>query len=243
PVSEVYATLNASILRTAVLILLGLAASIVASLAFARSMVRPIAVLQEGAQRIGAGDLEQKIEVHTGDELEALADQFNRMTGQLRESYAGLEHKVDERTRELKNSLDQQTAISEILRVISSSPGDVKPMLEAVAERALRLCDAKQSGIFLVERESLRFAAGYGSMRHPEEGNRLALNRSLVVGRATIDGETIHHADVVPLLDTEYPEARAPQQHYGFRAILCVPLMREARAIGAITLWRNEARA
>src|SRR5438477_4562524 len=157
PVSEVYATLNASILRTGLLILLGLAASVVASLAFARSMVRPIAVLQEGAQRIGAGDHEQKVDIHTGDELEALADQFNRMTGKLRESYAGLEHKVEERTCELKNSLDQQTAISEILRVLSRSPGDVRPMLNAVAERALKLCDAAESGIFLVDGDTLRF--------------------------------------------------------------------------------------
>jgi signal transduction histidine kinase len=243
PVSEVYATLNASILRTGLLILLGLAASIVASLAFARSMVRPIAVLQEGAQRIGAGDLEQKIEIHTGDELEALANQFNRMTGKLRESYAGLEHKVEERTHELKDSLDQQTAISEILRVISSSPGDVRPMLNAVAERALKLCDAAESGIFLVEGDVLRFAAGAGSMSIPEENDRFALGRGLVVGRATIDRVTIHHPDIVPLLETEYPDARVNQQKYGFRALLAVPLMREDRAIGAIALWRTEARA
>ena len=65
-------------------------------------MVRPISALHEGAQRIGAGDLDQKIDVRTGDELEALAGQFNRMTEQLRESYAGLERKVEERTAELQ---------------------------------------------------------------------------------------------------------------------------------------------
>jgi signal transduction histidine kinase len=243
PVSEVYATLNASILRTGLLILLGLAASVIASLAFARSMVRPIGVLQEGAQRIGAGDLEQKIEVHTGDELEALANQFNRMTGKLRESYAGLERKVAERTHELQNSLEQQTAISEILRVISSSPGDVRPMLNAVAERALKLCDAAESGIFLVEGDVLRFAAGVGGMSIPEENDCFPLSRGLVVGRATIDRMTIHHPDIVPLLETEYPDARVNQQKYGFRALLAVPLMREDRAIGAIALWRTEARA
>ena len=53
--------------------------------------------------------------MHTGDELEALADRFNRMTVQLRESYAGLERKVDERTSELKEALDQQTAIADVL--------------------------------------------------------------------------------------------------------------------------------
>ncbi len=70
----------------------------------------------------------------------------------------------------------------------------------------------------------------------------LPLSRGLVVGRAVIDRETIHHADIVPLLDTEYPDAQLPQQKFGFRALLGVPLMREDRAIGAIALWRMEAR-
>ena len=98
PVAEVYRKLNASILRTGLLLLAGLVISAFGALALARGMVRPIRTLDEGARRIGAGDLDQKIEIHTGDELEGLADQFNRMTAQLRESYAGLERKVDERT-------------------------------------------------------------------------------------------------------------------------------------------------
>ena len=101
--------------------------SAIGALWLARGMVRPIRTLDEGARRIGAGELDQQIVVRTGDELEGLADQFNRMTAQLRESYAGLERKVDERTRELTSSLEQQTAISEILRVISGSPTDVQP--------------------------------------------------------------------------------------------------------------------
>jgi signal transduction histidine kinase len=242
PVSEVYATLNASILRTGLLILLGLAASVVASLAFARSMVRPIAVLQEGAQRIGAGDLEQKIEVHTGDELEALANQFNRMTGKLRESYAGLEHKVEERTHELKNSLDQQTAISEILRIISSSPGDVRPMLNAVAERALKLCDAAESTIVLVEGDALKFAAGFGTTPTLQEGETIPLSRGSVTGRAVIDRTLIHMADLEQAPAEDFPLARELQKRIGHHAILSVPLMRKDRAIGAIALWRMEAR-
>jgi HAMP domain-containing protein len=75
PVTEVYATLDASILRTALLLLAGFVISALAALALARSMVRPIRTLQEGAQKIGAGELEQRIDVRTGDELEALAGQ------------------------------------------------------------------------------------------------------------------------------------------------------------------------
>jgi signal transduction histidine kinase len=101
PVSEVYGTLHASILRTAGLLVAGLVLSALVALALARGMVRPIRRLEDGARRIGGGDLGQSIEVHTGDELEALAGQFNRMTVQLRESYADLERKVAERTLEL----------------------------------------------------------------------------------------------------------------------------------------------
>ena len=132
PMSEVNAKLEASIARAALLLLAGVVLSAFGALALARGMMRPIRTLDEGARRIGAGDLDQKIDVRTGDELQGLAEQFNRMTVKLRESYAGLERKVDERTRELKNSLEQQTAISEILRVISSSPTDVQPVLQAV---------------------------------------------------------------------------------------------------------------
>src|SRR5205814_9451521 len=127
-------------------------------LALARGMVRPIRTPDEGAQRIGAGELEQKTEVKTGHELEGLADQFNRMTGKLRESYAGLEHKVEERTKELTNSPEQQTATSEILRVISSSPTDVQPVLDAVAERAAHLCDSPLARVLLVDGDGLRVA-------------------------------------------------------------------------------------
>jgi signal transduction histidine kinase/HAMP domain-containing protein len=229
------------------LILLGLAASVVASLAFARSMVRPIAVLQEGAQRIGAGDLEQKIEVHTGDELEALADQFNRMTTQLRESYSGLERKVEERTGELKNSLEQQTAISEILRVISASPTDVQPVLQAVAERAAHLCDAPLARVLLIDGEILRPVADYavemgGGSPVRTNPSPLPLKRSSVTGRAALDRQTIHHADIVPLLDTEYPDVRQNARLSGFRAVLAVPLMREGGAYGAIIVARREPR-
>jgi signal transduction histidine kinase len=107
PVSEVYATLNASILRTAALLLAGLVLSALVALALARGMVRPIRRLEEGTRKIGAGDLGQQIDVHTGDELEALAGQFNQMTERLRESYADLEQKVEARTRELADKSRQ----------------------------------------------------------------------------------------------------------------------------------------
>ena len=241
PVSEVYAKLNASIVRTGLLLLVGLVISAVAAFLLARGMVRPIRTLEEGAERIGAGELDQRIDVRTGDELEALADRFNRMTAQLRESYAGLERKVEERTRELKNSLDQQTAISEILRVISSSPTDVQPVLDAVADRAAHLCDSPYARVMLVDGQVLRDAAHFakdGSIGVLERAT--ALKRTSINGRAVLDRQTIHIADVLPLFDTEYPDARENAGPQGVRAALAVPLLRENTAYGSIFIFRRQ---
>jgi len=102
PLAEAFAPLYASVLRIGLLLLAGLVLSMLASLYLARRMVEPIRAIQAGAARIGAGQLEQRIEVHTGDELEALSEQFNKMAVDLKESYSGLERKVEERTRDLE---------------------------------------------------------------------------------------------------------------------------------------------
>jgi len=242
PVAEVNEKRDASIVRTGLLLLAGLVFSAVAALALARNMVRPIRTLEEGAERIGSGDLDQKIEVHTGDELEALADRFNRMTSQLRESYAGLERKVEERTRELQSSLEQQTAISEILRVISSSPTDVQPVLDAVAERAAHLCDSPYARVLLVDGDTLRARANYLKESGPSPVTSLPtpLRRTTINGRAVLDRQTIHHADILPLLESEFPDAKPNIERDGTRAVLAVPLTREGGAYGSIFVFRQE---
>ncbi len=245
PLSEVTARLKASVLQTVLLLFAGLVISAFCALALARGMVRPIRTLADGAQRIGEGDLDQKIDVRTGDELEGLADRFNRMTTQLRESYAGLERKVDERTRELTNSLEQQTAISEILRVISSSPTDVQPVLDTVAERAAHLCHAPFARIMLVDGAQLVPAAEYWNGKLTEDAGRqgttpVPLDRSSISGRAATDRDTVHIADIAPLLSTEFAGARENMERFDCRAVLSVPLMREGGAYGAIVLARHD---
>ncbi|HVJ72831.1 MAG TPA: GAF domain-containing protein, partial [Casimicrobiaceae bacterium] len=244
PTSEVLAPLDASILRIGILLLAGMVISALVALFLARGMARPIRTLQEGAELIGEGKLDHRIDIKTGDELEVLAGQFNRMTASLRESYAGLERKVDERTAELQTSLGQQTAISDILRVISGSPTDVKPVLEAVAERAARLCDAEFARILLIDGDFMQPMVAYSAAGVPPgPAQPVPLDRMSISGRAAVERRTVHHADVTPLLASEYPNAVANAMRFGFRAVLAVPLMRDAGAYGSIFLWRDEPRA
>ena len=139
--------------------------------------------------------------------------------------------------------MEQHAAISEILQVISASPSDVQPVLDAVADRALKLCDAADATIFLVEGDKLRTAARFGSMRvYSPLGSFMPLTRGSVSGRAVIDRAVIDMEDLATAAEEEFPLARELQRRVGHRAILSVPLMREDGAIGAITLWRMEAR-
>ena len=101
PVEEVYGPLYASLFRTSGLLLVGLGMALVASLIVARRVVRPLETLRKGVHRIGSGDMSARLEVKTGDEIEVLADEFNKMTKNLRGAYDGLERKVAERTRDL----------------------------------------------------------------------------------------------------------------------------------------------
>src|SRR5262245_2043253 len=107
PAEEVYRPLYASIQRTSIVLLMGLGLAVLASLLVARRILRPLQTLRDGVARIGSGDLAFRLQVRTGDELEILAEEFNRMTARLQQAYVGLEHTVAERTQEL-TMLNQQ---------------------------------------------------------------------------------------------------------------------------------------
>jgi len=244
PMAEVYAKLNASILRTGLLLLAGLMVSAVAAWVLARNMVRPIRTLAAGARRIGEGELDAQIVVKTGDELEALADQFNRMSAQLRGSYGELERKVEQRTSELTASLDFQTAAAEVLRVLSHSPADLKPVLEAIAEHAVLRCRADASKIWLQEGHHFRAITGYQVKDGFRSGRDNVLPKSAgsVVGRAFVEGRTVHVEDVAQLVDPMHPAIRRAPKRNDVGTVLAVPIVRKGTPVGVIAVLRNEVK-
>jgi signal transduction histidine kinase len=250
PLEEAFAPLVAEIWRSAFLLLIGFLLSVAASVILARRMVQPIRALQEGAQKIGAGDLEHQLTIRTGDELERLAGQFNKMTADLRESYTGLERKVDERTAELNESLGQQTAISDILRVISGSPTDVQPVLNAVAERAERLCEGGSATVYLREGngDTITRAATHGSYVWNVPSVTLPVRRESGLGRSMIEKRPIHIHDVKAARD-EYPMTWKLVEQYAAdiglaesHTQVCVPLVKDDFSIGAVMVRRTEVR-
>ena len=143
---------------------------------------------------------------------------------------------------ELKESLEQQTATSEILGVIASSPTDIQPVLDAVAVSAARLCDASNVGIWRTDGEICWPVVFHGPVPVPLVGSR-PMVRDSNVARAMIDRQIIHTPDILsPEAQAEFPVSSATAQRLGIRTALIAPLLREGVAIGAIHVRRTEVR-
>jgi signal transduction histidine kinase len=134
-------------------------------------------------------------------------------------------------------ALEQQTATVDILRVMSSALAQLQPVLDAIAERGARLCDASNGTIILSDGETLRMEAHYGPLAE-QIGTKLPIDRRSVSGRAFIEGHPFHVEDLSEA--AEFPLGRQMAARLGIRTFLAVPLVRETVPIGVITLQRTE---
>ncbi len=246
PIEEAYAPLYASIERAGLVLLGALALAFAAGMFLARRMVVPIQALRAGAARIGAGDLGQRIAIKTGDEVEALADQFNDMAGRLQESYADLEHKVEVRTHELSESLEQQTATSDVLSVISRSPGDLRPVFDTMLANAARLCGAQFGNLVLSEGEGFRLGAMYnpppGFAEHWRLMPMIRPGPLAPIARLAATKRPVHITDLTK--DEGYkqrdPIVVALVELAGAHSLVAVPLLKDGEIIGAFIIYRPE---
>jgi signal transduction histidine kinase len=248
PEREAYASLYAALQRLAVVLLAASVFAVLAGIFLARRMVGPIQALRAGAERIGGGDFSQHISIKTGDELEGLANQFNDMGARLQESYADLENKVEQRTSELSESLQQQTATSEVLQVISSSQGELDPVFQTMLEKATRVCGASFGTMNLWDGEKYNIVAvhnippAFAEYRQrapivPHPGSSLAIvvethQPVQVADLKESSGYKAGVANVVGLADVA-----------GARTILVVPMLKDDELLGAITIIRQEVKS
>ena len=163
-----------------------------------------------------------------------------------RSSAAGQETKIARLTRELNEAVEQQTATAEILRVISSSPGDLELVFEAMLENAVRLCDAKFGNIYRWDGELMHLLAAHNTPPALAEARRQSAFRPSSIVRQMV--ETKEAAQAVDLAadksytDEPNPAALAAVELGGVRTFLSVPMVRENELIGSFSLYRQEVR-
>ena len=241
PLAEAFAPLQASLVRGGIILVLGLALAVLASVVLARRMVAPIRVLQAGAARIGAGELSHRIEVRTGDELEALGDEFNRAAARLQESYTGLEQKVQERTEELTRSVAELRALGDVVQAVNSSL-DLQQVLVTIVTHAVELSHAKEGTIYEYDEAAEVFEprANYGASQRMID----ALHESRIRLGDTTVGRCAEARTPVQLPDVEKDAGyrlRDLLLREGVRSVLAVPLLREGDVIGALVIRRSVA--
>ena len=150
------------------------------------------------------------------------------------EKIALLEHRLNE-------ALEQQSATSEILRVIASSPTETQSVLDTIVATAARLLDVADAYIMRVEGQLLKNVSMHGPSPQWVIGTTRAINRDWVTGRAVVDRKPVHVRDL-QAAQREFPEGAAYAKHYGHRTTLATPLLREGKPVGAFLIRRNEVK-
>jgi signal transduction histidine kinase len=241
PTSEAYAPLYGSIMRSGELLLAGLALAFLAGMFLARRMVGPIQALRAGAARIGSGELGERISIKTGDELQALADQFNDMAGRLQESYADLEKKVEIRTLELAQSVEELRALGEVSHAVNSTL-DLETVLTTIVVKAVQISRTDAGAIYVYDASSdefqLRTTHGMNdAMIAAIAKLRIGVGDDSNTGRAAALREPVQVADLRDELPSAINEINVAA---GYRALLVVPLLSSEDIVGALVVRRKQ---
>src|SRR5271169_6772616 len=239
PTAQALTPIRDQLLRGALLIALGLVVAILAGTILARRMLIPITALRRGARRLGEGDFSHRIDVHTKDELEELADQFNSMAGQLSETYSGLETKVQERTRDLAQSINELKVLEEVGRAVVSSL-DLNAVLPTVAARALEITHADAVLIYGYDAAQHQFnLVEANGIDKSVEGQHLAIDEETsLLGQAATRGEPIAIADLSFAADHLLRDVAVEA---GFNSVLVVPLVDQQGVLGSLVVLRKNA--
>ena len=197
-----------------------------------------IQALRAGAARIGSGDLASRISIKTGDELEALADQFNQMAGQLQASYADLEKKVELRTRELAQSVEELRALGEVSQAVNSTL-DLETVLNTIVAKATQLSGTEAGAIYVHGDAKNEFAlcATYGMS---EAFVAELARQGIGFGQSTVAPAAMQHAPVqVADLEAKPTALQEIILRAGYRALLVMPLLGRDKLMGALMVWRK----
>lgn len=241
PTVQALTPIRDQLVRVALLIGMGLLVAILAGTLLARRMIIPIKALRDGAHKLGEGDFSHRIDVHTSDELEELAGQFNRMAGQLQETYSDLETKVEARTRDLAQSINELKVLEEVGRAVASSL-DLNAVLPTIAARALEISHADAVVIYDYDAERRRFnLVEADGIDQSAEGNHVTIDEGEnILSDAARSGEPIAMADLDQA--TEQP-LRDVAVKAGFHAVLVVPLVDQQGTLGSLVVLRRASSA
>lgn len=241
PTVQALTPIRDQLVRVALLIGMGLLVAILAGTLLARRMIIPIKALRDGAHKLGEGDFSHRIDVHTSDELEELAGQFNRMAGQLQETYSDLETKVEARTRDLAQSINELKVLEEVGRAVASSL-DLNAVLPTIAARALEISHADAVVIYDYDAERRRFnLVEADGIDKSADGDHVTIDEGEnILSDAARSGEPIAMADLDQA--TEQP-LRDVAVNAGFHAVLVVPLVDQQGTLGSLVVLRRASGA
>jgi signal transduction histidine kinase len=240
PLSKALQPVYGLLYRTGWLLALAIMLAVLAGMLLAHHLVTPIRALQVGARQLEASDFGHRINVKTADEIEELADHFNRMADQLQGSYSRLEQKVADRTRDLAQSNSELKALEEIGRAVASSL-DINAVLATIVTQAVKFSRADSGAIYSYDasRDIFELAEAHGldrSFLDKVRGTRITLDES-ALGLSAKQRGPISIPDLSKAPNFSLKEFVLSA---GFNSVLIVPLFAQDEILGALVLQRRE---